>query len=129
MNLLQKLRAVAATEAKATPGPWNVVDYRHGDSSQETWLGILNGAIEIKYSALPTEENHANAALIADSRNLLPALIKLVEAQHEALEHAALVFDQYADLHMSKTPAAGDKANANRAEAEKCRAALALANQ
>lgn len=68
---------------KHTPGPWEVHDYRNGDASAETWIGILKGAFDVdgkarqigqfRFSALPTEENWANAYLMAAAPDLLAA--------------------------------------------------------
>jgi len=84
--------ALDRLEKKATPGPWEVVDFTRGVPDADTWLGIIQGAFEIlaerfqvgrvKYSSLPPEENHANAALIVAMRNALPDLL----AQLTALE-------------------------------------------
>jgi hypothetical protein len=74
----------------ATPGPWEVVDYRRGDSESDTWLGVIQGAFEIlderfqvghvKYSALPPKVNIANAALIAHAPGDLAFLLELVSS-------------------------------------------------
>lgn len=88
-TLLQKLRAVAATEAKATPGPLKAstdedatilyVDLPEDEAGPD--------AISILFQAdWGTPED---AALIAESRNLLKAALALVEAQHEALKDIA----------------------------------------
>lgn len=79
------------SEARHTPGPWEVVDYRYGDRAAETWLGIIRGAFEIleerfqvgriKYSSLPTEENWANARLIAAAPDLLEACKAVMECK------------------------------------------------
>lgn len=72
------------SEPKFTPGPWEWYDYNHGDKSREDWIGILRGAFEIhgnphkigevKFSALPQEQNFANARLIASAPDLYAAL-------------------------------------------------------
>lgn len=96
MTLLQKLRALAATEAKATPAPWVQCPGPEGGSEDHKRAnqlyvrlgsGSANAVIERKnvFSKV-TDEDLANATLIAESRNLLKAALALVEAQHEALE-------------------------------------------
>lgn len=109
MTILQKLRALAATEAKAIEAPWTV----------KVGEGYAN--VEAKHFTVCSEVDNGTAALIADSRNLLPALIRLVEAQHEALE----------DLYEAEWMVSVDWAtHARRASVlEPANAALALANQ
>lgn len=87
---LDKLESAAKA---ASPLPWELVDYRHGDASAETWLGILRGAVEIhaerfqvagiKYSSLPTEENWANGHYIVAACNAVPELVKELRRQAE----------------------------------------------
>lgn len=90
MTLLQQLEALAATEAKATKGPWNL-----------NWGAILADGISTVVCQIPEGEDFLTSdkwqndrALIADSRNLLKPLLALVKAQREALEQISHVPDE-----------------------------------
>lgn len=113
MTLLQKLRALAATEAKATPGKWHVHGTRPSvvSDGQYRWVAVTDEGF-----ATTPEERESNAALIAESRNLLKSALALVEAQHEALSLIIVAF--YGRVHSRDAGAA----------LESIRAALQLAN-
>lgn len=120
-SLLQKLRALAATEAKATKGPWvpHPGNRLIVADTQFHYVACCDDGL-----AISKKEQQENAAFIADSRNLLPALIKLVEAQHAALENLTKRFD--AEIRsLTDSGYIGD----NFPEYGKARAALALANE
>lgn len=83
MTLLQKIQALAATEARATKGPWRsdraaIIECEDRQDPDT--------ASRIADATWYDKNAQANAALIADSRNMLPALLALVEAQRKALE-------------------------------------------
>jgi len=85
---------------KHTPTPWEVVSHNHIDDA--VWHSILRGAIDVthntqpheitcdKYSALPQEENEANAAFIVKAVN-----------NHESLEHAAWLAHEHMKAYLT----------------------------
>lgn len=119
---------------KFTPGPWHVDGHRvfgsggaflasawypraANDARQdgESWLAMRERTQAVRDAI--ERETVANARLIAAAPDL-----------YEALETAAEVFNVYAQLHAEKGTTDGDrKAEANRAHAKRCEAALAKA--
>lgn len=89
------LKGLRLLHEVASQAPWRVVDYNQENPHRDTWLGIVQGAVEIlaetfqiarvKYSALPKEENVANANLIVAARNKLPELLDEIEALKKQL--------------------------------------------
>lgn len=127
-TLLEKITELRTLNERATKRPWKSLGYGFGSTVSPGDIGFCHG-FQDDCEGPEVDQGPHNAALIAEMRNTLKALLDSWQEQREALKHAAEVFDRYADLHMSKTPAAGDKANANRVEAEKARAAIASANR
>ena len=71
---MTRLNRLEALEKTATPGPW-------ANTSGEHHSGVSAGAFDEIYIA-DTTDSHENAALIAEARNLLPALIAASRALH-----------------------------------------------
>lgn len=113
MTLLEKLRALRETEAKATEAPWTNEVLADGFSIHSGDREIT-GMVDVDLGGIHKEQD---GALITDSRNLLPALLALVEAQHEALHN--LVVSYRHQMHNYEESSVEIEA----------RAALALATQ
>lgn len=82
---MKSIEGLEAALAASTPGEWEVLDMR----TAHKMLAIVNKAgviarIEYEVSRRPlSEEDAANARLIALMKNHLPALIECVEALEE----------------------------------------------
>lgn len=91
----------------ATPDHWEFIDYTHGDPDRDGWFGVLRGAFEVlderfqvgrvKYSALPPEENKANAQYIAACS---PAVVlSLIAALRTARRTTARTHKEHCPAH------------------------------
>lgn len=96
MNLPTFLRRLEELEKAATPGPWierEDLDYYQGG----TYLGIggydykdgskVPGSAYFETNVCRIESSDSDKEFIAESRNALPLLIRIIRIQQEALQH------------------------------------------
>lgn len=79
-DLIERLEAVAPT---ATPGPWSICI----DATGDTFIASMTNSVETicEFGAMDTDESQeqleADAALIVELRNNLPAILAALKAR------------------------------------------------